>query len=128
MATHLLLRAVQFAAAIGADTVTDEVTEEILWRLGVLSRQVPAHEELDAREPIPDWMRRAVLDRDRGICRYCGQRAMTLHLDHVVPVSQGGHSTVANLVTTCAECNLKKAGLTPDEAGMTLLSPGTLAT
>jgi Holliday junction resolvasome RuvABC ATP-dependent DNA helicase subunit len=126
-----LLKRVRDYAQVRADgIITERVAKEALSTLGIgePSQGLSEAEGAEGREPIPDWMRRAVLDRDQGICRYCGQRAMTLHLDHVVPVSQGGRSTVANLVTTCAECNLKKAGRTPDEAGMTLLSPGTLAT
>ena len=77
------------------------------------------------RELIPDWLRRAVLARDDYICRYCGRRAQTLDVDHVVPVKQGGRSTFDNLVTACAKCNRSKGGRTPEEAEMTLLPPGT---
>lgn len=79
-----------------------------------------------SREQIPDGIRQQVLDRDHGICRYCGQRSMTLHLDHVIPISQGGPTTIDNLVTSCAKCNQQKSGRTPSEAGMTLLPPGLL--
>ena len=105
-------------------------TEKIGESITLLSSKMrkcllPGMPDAGDREPIPDWMRRAVLDRDQGICRYCGQRAMTLHLNHIVPVCQGGRSTVANLVTSCAECNRKKGGRTPEEAGMIVLPPRT---
>ncbi|MFO7973768.1 MAG: HNH endonuclease [Candidatus Hydrogenedentota bacterium] len=124
LAAHLMLRTAQHGASLRADEITAKLAEELLWRLGLVRPEL-VDDDAAAREPIPHWMRRAVLDRDQGICRYCGQRAMTLQLDHIVPVSQGGHSTVANLVTACAECNLKKASRTPEEAGMTVLPAGS---
>jgi len=116
------------AASAEMEAIMAEISLGLPEPIPVARAPIPA--EIKAipgeREPIPDWMRRAALDRDQGICRYCGRRAMTLHLDHVMPVSQGGRSTIENLVTTCAKCNLKKGGRTPKEAGTTLLPPGTL--
>lgn len=66
-------------------------------------------------------VRQAVLDRDDYICRYCGRRSQTMEVDHIIPVSQGGGSTLDNLVTACRECNRRKAGRTPEEAGMEVL-------
>ncbi len=67
--------------------------------------------------------RRNVYARDRNTCQYCGQRYPTseLSLDHVVPRSQGGMSTWANLVCSCVGCNSKKGGRTPAQARMTLI-------
>jgi 5-methylcytosine-specific restriction endonuclease McrA len=44
-----------------------------------------------------------------------------MEIDHIIPVSQGGDSTLDNLVTACRRCNRKKAARTPEEAGMTVL-------
>lgn len=60
------------------------------------------------REYIPEWMRRAVFQRDRYTCRYCGGKKAPFHLDHVYPVAKGGETTVENLVTACDDCNLQK--------------------
>src|SRR5690348_5152047 len=53
-------------------------------------------------------VRRAVLERDGMICRYCGRTvsecrdsANTLELDHVIAVRDGGASTADNLVVSC---------------------------
>lgn len=48
------------------------------------------------------------LERDDFTCQYCGQRApdVTLHVDHKVPVVDGGTDDLENLVTACAACNL----------------------
>ncbi|MFW6116553.1 MAG: pentapeptide repeat-containing protein [bacterium] len=74
-----------------------------------------------ASEVVPANLRQAVLDRDDYICRYCGRRSQTMEVDHVIPVSQGGTSMLHNLVTACRDCNRKKAGRTPEEAGMEML-------
>jgi 5-methylcytosine-specific restriction endonuclease McrA len=38
--------------------------------------------------------------------------------DHVVPVSQGGKTTLSNLVTACWPCQFGKAEFTPDQLGL----------
>ena len=67
--------------------------------------------------PIRSSLRFEVLRRDGFRCRYCGRGApdVVLHLDHVRSVMDGGHNTLDNLVTACAECNVGKGGesLTP---------------
>jgi 5-methylcytosine-specific restriction endonuclease McrA len=65
--------------------------------------------------------KKEVLLRDRHTCQYCGDKAMDLTLDHVVPRRQGGLQSWENIVSACIPCNHNKAGRTPSEAGMTLL-------
>jgi len=69
--------------------------------------------------------RRNIFARDRNRCQYCGRKFPTseLSLDHVIPRSRGGNSTWENLVCCCLDCNVKKGGRTPKEAGMKLISP-----
>ncbi|MEK7415008.1 MAG: HNH endonuclease [Planctomycetota bacterium] len=65
-----------------------------------------------------------VFARDAFACQYCGCR-VTLRTgtrDHVMPRSRGGRDTLANVVTACAPCNLRKDARTPSEAGMHLRS------
>lgn len=50
----------------------------------------------------------AIYARDGYACRYCGTADGPFHLDHVIPVSAGGLSTLENLVTACVPCNLRK--------------------
>lgn len=66
---------------------------------------------------------RAILRRDEFICQYddCTRRGTTI--DHVVPKCQGGESTWTNQVACCLTCNQKKAGRTPEQAGMKLKHP-----
>lgn len=58
-------------------------------------------------------LRWKVLERDDFTCRYCGQSAPSakLEVDHVLPISEGGQTTEANLVTACFSCNRGKNAL-----------------
>jgi 5-methylcytosine-specific restriction endonuclease McrA len=60
--------------------------------------------------------------RDDFACQYCGERPQRseLNLDHVVPRSLGGKSTWQNVVCSCLECNRRKGGRTPRQAGLKL--------
>ena len=75
------------------------------------------------RQAVP-CTRRNLLVRDNAECQYCG-RVVSTHeytQDHIIPQCQGGKSTWTNLVVCCMKCNKSKAGRTPQQAGMTLLS------
>jgi 5-methylcytosine-specific restriction endonuclease McrA len=63
-----------------------------------------------------------VFHRDNYICQYCGKAEKQLTIDHIVPRSRGGEHTWENTTTACIPCNLHKAGRTPEQAHMTLLS------
>lgn len=67
--------------------------------------------------------RRNIFARDRNRCQYCGKKQPTneLSLDHVIPRSVGGKAVWANIVCSCTDCNVKKGGRTPQQAGMTLI-------
>jgi 5-methylcytosine-specific restriction endonuclease McrA len=67
--------------------------------------------------------RRNIFARDNNQCQYCGKKFPTteLSLDHIVPRSQGGQSSWENIVCACVNCNVRKGGRTPREAGVTLI-------
>ena len=69
--------------------------------------------------------RRNIFARDSNRCQYCGRKFPTteLSLDHVVPRSQGGQSTWTNIVCACLDCNVRKGGRSPREAGLHLIRP-----
>jgi 5-methylcytosine-specific restriction endonuclease McrA len=67
--------------------------------------------------------RKEVFNRDGWACVYCGRSTRDLTLDHVVPRHRGGEHSWENLVSACRPCNHRKAGRTPTEARMALLSP-----
>lgn len=70
-----------------------------------------------AKERIPTHIRRQVIERDGYHCVYCDEdlRNSEIHLDHVIPESQGGPTTYDNLQVTCRKCNLAKGILTESE-------------
>ncbi|HET7276337.1 MAG TPA: HNH endonuclease [Longimicrobiaceae bacterium] len=72
----------------------------------------------------------ALIARDRGRCLYCLRTEADLEsgnfftMDHIVPrwlfrLHSDAHR-YENLALSCLDCNLKKGGRTPEEAGMTL--------
>jgi len=74
------------------------------------------------RREVP-LTRRAVLDRDRHACVYCGTRADTI--DHVRPRSRGGEHIWTNVVAACARCNHRKGDRLLAELGWRLASSPT---
>lgn len=75
---------------------------------------------------------RRVKERDRNLCRYCGVRVNWQDkvgrsggtYDHIDP---DGDNSLENVAVSCRRCNGRKRDRTPDQAGMTLLKPGTTA-
>ncbi len=64
-----------------------------------------------------------VFKRDQYTCQYCSKETRHLTLDHVVPRYRDGQHTWENVVSACVPCNRRKAGRTPQEAGMRLIHP-----
>jgi len=65
----------------------------------------------------------AINDRDNNVCAYCGEKFSSRHMtvDHIIPVVKGGKDSWLNCISACKSCNNRKAGRTPEEAGMKLL-------
>ena len=61
------------------------------------------------RKKVSLVLRAAVMTRDGGVCRYCGQPATVV--DHLFPVCRGGENSLENLVASCGPCNAKASGL-----------------
>ncbi|MBT5414675.1 MAG: HNH endonuclease [Rhodospirillaceae bacterium] len=68
----------------------------------------------------PAFTRFNVFLRDRFVCQYCGGRfpIPNLTFDHVTPRSRGGRTNWENVVTACADCNLRKGNWMPRQVGM----------
>lgn len=79
------------------------------------------------RRKLPHWKRKLILEKYNFKCYWCekvfireqvinpfgyimGQTNWTLsvHIDHLIPVSKGGDDEINNLVLSCAKCNLTK--------------------
>lgn len=61
---------------------------------------------------VPDLIRNAVINRAENHCEYCrlsqfAQEA-TFHIDHIIPQSAGGPTTMENLALACVTCSLRK--------------------
>lgn len=69
------------------------------------------------KERIPLNLRRRVIDRDGHHCVFCDEDLSNseVHLDHVVPESQGGATSYDNLQVTCKKCNSAKGVLSEAE-------------
>lgn len=64
------------------------------------------------RSKLSASLRYDVLKRDGFRCTICGRSAsdgVTLHVDHIKPVSKGGKTEMSNLRTLCDYCNLGKS-------------------
>lgn len=74
------------------------------------------------RRFIPTKMKQKIIERDGFKCQICGKFISTtkdskrllkmtngmFHIDHIVPVCQGGRATMENLRLTCPKCNLER--------------------
>jgi HNH endonuclease/Homing endonuclease associated repeat len=61
-------------------------------------------------------LRFRVLKRDNFTCRTCGaspaaKLGLQLHVDHIIPWSNGGDTVEENLQTLCGTCNLGKSNV-----------------
>jgi 5-methylcytosine-specific restriction endonuclease McrA len=69
------------------------------------------------KQHIPRNLRERIIERDGRRCVYCDDdlSSAEIHMDHVIPESQGGETTYNNLQVTCRKCNLAKGVLTETE-------------
>ncbi|WP_433663245.1 TerD family protein [Nocardia sp. CA-128927] len=74
--------------------------------LRIAKRLVLAPGQRDTRSIPPD-VKAEVWQRDGGRCCQCGDTHY-LEFDHVIPLSRGGATSVANLQILCRRCNLEK--------------------
>jgi len=83
----------------------------------VLNHPLKTNHSIEIKEKsisIPDGLRVKVFQRDNFRCIFCGKSPATdfgtkLHVDHIIPFSKGGKTTIDNLQTLCADCNLGKS-------------------
>jgi hypothetical protein len=98
------------------------------YKLETLDR-VPAIER-----SISPLLRNEILERNGFTCRQCGaaagdpdpynpSRKVRLHVDHIVPISQGGTDHRDNLRALCSTCNQGKSNIqTPSESALNILA------
>lgn len=58
-----------------------------------------------------------VKSKKRVRCYYCKKLSptSTIHFDHIIAVSRGGHHSVENLCVACPECNVRKSNHSIDQ-------------
>lgn len=91
----------------------------------IVATQGDSHAAFKARAHyVPPLNNQALFARDAHMCMYCGSQYSSkgLSRDHIVPLSHGGSDSWKNVVTACKRCNNRKAGRTPERAGMELLA------
>ena len=59
------------------------------------------------REPIPQYIKDQVWQRDNGRCIVCGSNR-NIEFDHIIPYSKGGKNTYRNLQLLCEFHNRQK--------------------
>tara|TARA_R100001594_G_C4015295_1_gene257915 strand:+ start:45 stop:986 length:942 start_codon:yes stop_codon:yes gene_type:complete len=69
------------------------------------------------RKGIPQKIRFEIFKRDSFTCQYCGREApkVTLNVDHINPVKNGGDNDITNLITSCFDCNIGKSARLLDD-------------
>lgn len=70
-------------------------------------------ENKNKRKQISTRTRFEVFKRDGFVCQYCGSHPpnVILHVDHIIPVAEGGKNEMDNYVTSCDKCNLGKSNV-----------------
>ncbi len=95
-----------------SDLKPGEYLLESLVRLPVIARNVSPQLRMD------------ILERNGFTCQLCGagagdrdpwnpNRKIRLHIDHIIPLSQGGLNTKENLRVVCSACNQAKSNIQP---------------
>lgn len=60
---------------------------------------------------LAQWME--TLADFNGLCAYCQERPYE-HLEHFIPLTAGGGTTISNVVPACGRCNWSKGSDDPD--------------
>lgn len=80
------------------------------------------HKTRISRGNISRSIRQEVYKRDGFTCQFCGVRKnlKELTIDHLVPITRGGHDEITNYITSCQKCNQRKANLSLEAFASTL--------
>jgi hypothetical protein len=86
------------------DALIETLSQKIRWRKSAAGQ----------RALMTSRLRNSIKARDNHTCRYCSvslarEPHLLLEVDHIIPVSKGGLSTLDNLQTLCWRCNRTKS-------------------
>jgi 5-methylcytosine-specific restriction endonuclease McrA len=104
------------------DKVEHYISENVLaahhdlWRLEERAKELRVLIARAGRRSIPLSVRSEIKERDGLTCRYCrypgsdehGPDFRPWHIDHIIPVVDGGGNEMENLALACSTCNLRK--------------------
>lgn len=95
--------------------MADQMNETVLAEIDPETRRFFERDGVLRRFPLPEWVRRAVFYRDRGLCSVCARDLSGLvniwsedQYDHIVPLAKGGLNDVTNIQLLCGDCNRRK--------------------
>lgn len=101
----------------------EQFAQVVLILADVAEMGSPAHEKIKegarrraarrrARQDVSEseWysLRALAFERDGYACTYCGDTEGPHEVDHIVPLSRGGTSSIDNLTVSCRACNASK--------------------
>ncbi len=69
------------------------------------------YEQKNQRALMTPALRNKIKQRDNFTCQFCGKYMpdeVGLHIDHIIPIAQGGKSVESNLQVLCSKCNGRK--------------------
>jgi len=107
----------------GIHNINSNAITELGWRKGLLCSYRQVKEQVQAQLlraeqlglpsslTIKQWV--CTLEYFHGCCAYCGNRPGIV-LEHFIPLTSGGGTTVGNCVPSCYSCNSKKGDKHPD--------------
>jgi len=92
---------------------TDVMETEILTKAsdGTLAKAIYRKSQRQI-DQVVSWQ---VFKRDSYTCRYCGNDAVPLTVDHLVRWEEGGPTIADNLVASCKKCNKTRGNLSYEE-------------
>ena len=77
----------------------------------VLSDKTPTDEKHLSIRAFTESQKMQAYEKQKGICKHCGLHFSYENMqgDHILPWSQGGHTTIDNLQMLCRNCNGSKS-------------------
>ena len=85
--------------------------EEVTSNKGIYEYLLSGSEKSLSLRSFPDKIKRAVYERQKGKCAFCGQDFAIERMqgDHIIPWSKGGTTVIENCQMLCTQCNGTKS-------------------
>lgn len=83
---------------------------ELIYNIGLYGNEDSNTKSWISRKKTPDRIKVSLLQRESHSCAICKRKIQksNMTIDHIIPLSQGGHNDIVNLQTVCEKCNLRK--------------------